>query len=58
MTVRIHDLSDNFELFAEITPPFLKQISLVRFSPSGRLLVIGNESGQYFYVYELLPETS
>jgi len=45
MTVRIHDLADdNFDLFAEITPPFLKYISLVKFSPSGRRLLLGNEA--------------
>ena len=57
MKVRVHLLSagGEFEQIAEITPPFLKHISLVKFSPSGRLLLVGNESGQYFYVYELSP---
>jgi hypothetical protein len=47
MTVRMHDISSDgdFNLFAEISPPNIKHISLVRFSPSGRLLLVGNESG-------------
>ena len=59
MKVRIHNLSSEgeFEQIAEISPPFLKHISLMKFSPSGRLLLIGNESGQYFYIYELAPQT-
>jgi hypothetical protein len=28
---------------------------VIKFSPSGRLLLIGNENGQCFYVYEILP---
>ena len=59
MQVRIHrlDLEGEFEQVCQISPPFLKHISLIRFSPSGRFLLIGNESGQYFYVYELWPST-
>ena len=59
MQVRIHrlDLEGEFEQVCQISPPFLKHISLVRFSPSGRHLLIGNESGQYFYIYELWPST-
>ena len=60
MQVRIHrlDLEADFEQVCSIEPPFLKHISLLRFSPSGRYILIGNESGQYFYVYELWPETA
>ena len=60
MQVRVHrlDLDGVFEQVCTISPPFLKHISLLRFSPSGRFLLIGNESGQYFYVYELWPATS
>lgn len=60
MQVRVHrlDLDGVFEQVCQISPPFLKHISLLRFSPSGRFLLIGNESGQYFYVYELWPATS
>ena len=59
MKVRVHRLSADgeFEQITEISPPFLKHISLVKFSPSGRLILIGNESGQYFYVYELSPQS-
>ena len=59
MQVRIHrqDLDGEFDQVCSIEPPFLKHISLLRFSPSGRFILIGNESGQYFYVYELWPET-
>jgi hypothetical protein len=45
-------------LFAEINPPLFKNISLVKFSPSGRYLIIGNENCQYFYIYEILPQTN
>ena len=57
MKVLIHSLSydGSFEKLAEISPPYLKSVSLVKFSPSGRLILVGNEAGQYFYVYELLP---
>lgn len=57
ITVRIRDLEDS-KLFAEISPPFFKNISLVKFSPSGRYLLLGNENSQYFYVYEVLPQTN
>jgi hypothetical protein len=44
LSVRVHDLgSPNFELLAEICPPFFNYITLVKLSPSGRLLLIGNE---------------
>ena len=54
ISVRLRDL-ENSTLFYEIQPPFFKNISLVRFSPSGRYLVVGNENCQYFYIYEILP---
>jgi hypothetical protein len=57
ISVRIRDLETS-ALFAEIVPPFFKNISLLRFSPSGRYLVIGNENCQYFYIYEILPQTN
>lgn len=56
-SVRIRDL-DNSGIFAELQPPFFKNISLVRFSPSGRLLLLGNENCQYFYIYEIIPSTN
>lgn len=40
-----------------IEPPFFESVSFLKFSPSGRLLLIANENCQYFYVYELLPST-
>jgi hypothetical protein len=52
LTVRIHDItSPNFELIAEICPPFFNFITLVKLSPSGRLLIVGNEYSQFFHVY-------
>jgi hypothetical protein len=45
------------QLFATIEPPYFESISFVKFSPSGRLLLIANENCQYFYVYEILPST-
>jgi hypothetical protein len=43
ISVRIRDLEDS-KLFAEIVPPFFKNISFVKFSPSGRLLLLANEN--------------
>ena len=48
----------NHSLFTEIEPPFFESVSFVKFSPSGRYLLIANENCQYFYVYEILPPTS
>ena len=42
-SVRIRDL-DSQSLFIELSPPFFKTISLVKFSPSGRLLLVANEN--------------
>lgn len=42
----------------EITPPHLKSISICQLAPSSRSLVIGNEQAQYFYVYELYPQSN
>lgn len=44
-------------MFAEIEPPFFESISFIKFSPSGRLLLIANENSQYFYIYEISPQT-
>ncbi len=38
--------------------PFFTQISSVHFSPSGELLVVGNEKAQYFFILRLFPDTS
>lgn len=57
ISVRIRDMETS-KLFAEIYPPFFKNISLVKFSPSGRLLLVANENCQYFYIYEVLPQTN
>lgn len=57
VAVRLRDLETS-TLFAEIAPPFFKNISLVKFSPSGRYLIIGNENCQYFYIYEILPQSN
>jgi hypothetical protein len=43
IAVKIRDLETS-KLFAEIRPPFFKNISLVRFSPSGRYLLVANEN--------------
>jgi len=56
-SVRIRDLNTS-ALFVELKPPFFKNISLVKFSPSGRYLLVSNENCQYFYIYELLPSTN
>lgn len=47
----------NHTLFDTITPPFFESISFLKFSPSGRLLLVANENCQYFYVYEILAST-
>jgi hypothetical protein len=58
LSVRIHDLSSpDFDLIAEISPPFFTYITLLKLSPSGRLLLVGNEYSQFFHVYELFPQT-
>jgi hypothetical protein len=57
VSVRIRDLETS-TLFAEIQAPYFKNVSLVRFSPSGRYLLMGNESCQFFYIYEILPATN
>lgn len=58
LTVRVHDISKpDFELIAEISPPFFNFITLVKLSPSGRLLLVGNEYSQFFHVYQLFPQS-
>jgi len=58
LTVRVHDIGKpDFELIAEISPPFFSYITLVKLSPSGRLLLVGNEYSQFFHVYQLFPQT-
>jgi len=56
-SVIIKRISDNFPL-ATISPPYFTKISLLKFSPSGNLLLIGNENSQHFYIYRLFPETA
>lgn len=53
-SVRLVDPA-TLDLVMEIVPPNLKSISFCQLSPSARHLLIGNEVGQYFYVYELFP---
>lgn len=54
----MHDIGKpDFELIAEISPPFFSYITLVKLSPSGRLLLVGNEYSQFFHVYQLFPKT-
>jgi len=43
---------------AQVFPPHFQHISTIRFSPSGRQLVVGNESCQYFYIYEFYAQTN
>ena len=47
----------NHSLLEKIEPPFFESISFLKFSPSGRLLLVANENSQYFYVYEIMPAT-
>ena len=56
LSVVLRNTQDH-SLFTTITPPFFESISFLKFSPSGRLLLIANENCQYFYVYEILPST-
>jgi hypothetical protein len=55
--VEILRVSDEVVL-TTITPPYFFGISQIKFSPSSRLLLIVNESGQHFYVYKLFPESN
>jgi hypothetical protein len=57
VSIRLRDLETS-TLFSEIQAPFFKNVSLVRFSPSGRYLLVGNENCQFFYLYEILPVTN
>lgn len=41
--VKIRDLKTH-SIFAEIKPPFFQSISVLKFSPSGRFILIGNEN--------------
>jgi len=50
--VILHDLKTN-ELMDTIIPPFFENVSCLKLSSSGSKLIIGNEQGQYFYVYEI-----
>jgi len=43
ISIRIRDLETS-SLFAEVYAPYFKNVSLVRFSPSGRYLLVGNEN--------------
>ena len=43
VSIRLRDLETS-ALFSEIQAPFFKNVSLVRFSPSGRYLLVGNEN--------------
>ena len=52
--VQIRDLKTH-RLVAEIEPPFFDSISVLKFSPSGRYLLIGNQDCQCFYIYEIFP---
>ena len=53
----IRNLSDN-KFIGAVSPPYFENISIIKFSPSGTLLLVGNENGQYFYVYKIFPETN
>ncbi len=57
VSIIVKRMADNATL-ATITPPYFNGISLLKFSPSGSLLLVANESGQYFYLYKLFPETN
>eukprot|EP01022_Parablepharisma_sp_SALTPOND_P008051 TRINITY_DN135118_c4_g1_i1.p1 TRINITY_DN135118_c4_g1~~TRINITY_DN135118_c4_g1_i1.p1 ORF type:complete len:1167 (+),score=56.64 TRINITY_DN135118_c4_g1_i1:1525-5025(+) len=57
VTVVIQRIVDSAVL-CRISPPYFKGVSLVKFSPSGTLLLVANENGQQFYIYKLFPETN
>eukprot|EP00826_Nyctotherus_ovalis_P009353 TRINITY_DN12464_c0_g1_i11.p1 TRINITY_DN12464_c0_g1~~TRINITY_DN12464_c0_g1_i11.p1 ORF type:complete len:452 (+),score=113.96 TRINITY_DN12464_c0_g1_i11:120-1475(+) len=44
--------------FCKISPKYFKGITLLKFSKSGTLLLMGNENAQLFYIYKLFPETN
>ena len=54
--IQVRRLNDH-KIIAEIEPPNFKSIALLKFSPSGRLLLVGNECCQVFYLYEIMPAT-
>ena len=53
-SVRILD-AQTYEVVMDIVPPKMKFIQFCQISPSGRHLLVGNELGQFCYVYELYP---
>lgn len=55
MCICIRWIKDN-DFFAEIEPPFFNNVGLVRFSPTGKLLLVGNENCQHFYIYKLFKK--
>ncbi len=57
ITVVIQRLADSAVL-ASIVPPYFHNVTLVKFSPSGALLLVANENAQQFYIYKLFPETN
>jgi len=44
-------------VFCKISPKYFKGITIIKFSESGTLLLLGNENAQLFYIYKLFPET-
>jgi len=55
LTVIIQRIVDN-SIICKISPPYFKNVSLLKFSPSGMLLLLANENGQQFYIYKIYPD--
>ncbi len=55
VTIVVQRLEDSSPV-ATMVPPYFRDVSLLRFSPSATLLLAANEGGQQFYVYRLFPE--
>jgi hypothetical protein len=52
MCVYVRWLKDQ-SYFCKIEPPYFKNVALVKFSPTGNLLLIGNENCQHCYIYRM-----
>eukprot|EP00826_Nyctotherus_ovalis_P010937 TRINITY_DN12852_c0_g3_i4.p1 TRINITY_DN12852_c0_g3~~TRINITY_DN12852_c0_g3_i4.p1 ORF type:complete len:765 (-),score=185.91 TRINITY_DN12852_c0_g3_i4:118-2412(-) len=47
----------NDVVICRFSPRYFNGVTVIKFSPSGTLLLLGNENAQQFYIYKLFPET-
>jgi len=56
ITVIIRNIKDD-TIICKFSPRYFNGITVIKFSSSGTLLLLGNENAQQFYIYKLFPET-